>query len=112
MKKKIAYLLVKIAKLLYPVQRTVFEQEDLYKPMVCGKAFSISKKVIRNYNADHGLKSMREAKRKVVSETIAQAKEDVLKSIESNVMEQRVYEKDGETIVEVRVNCYVKQKED
>lgn len=54
---------------------------------------------------------MREAKRKVVSETIAQAKEDVLKSIEANVMEQRVYEKDGETIVEVRVNCYVKQKE-
>lgn len=44
MKKKIAYLLAKITKRLYPVQRTVFENEDLYKPMVCGKAYSISKK--------------------------------------------------------------------
>lgn len=54
---------------------------------------------------------MREAKRKVVCTTLAEAKSDVLKAIESDVMEQRVYEKEGETIIEVRVNCYVKQKE-
>lgn len=77
-----------------------------------GRHLASVKKVIRSYNIDHGLKPLREAKRKVVSETIAQAKEDVLKSIESNVMEQRVYEKDGETIVEVRGNCYVEQKKD
>lgn len=111
MKKKIAYWLVGIARLLYPIHINVFSHKNVYKPMVCGRAYRVNKNIIRRYNQDHGLKSMREAKRKVVCTTLVEAKSDVLKAIESDVMEQRVYEKEGETIIEVRVNCYVKQKE-
>ena len=54
---------------------------------------------------------MGEALREITKETLAQAKKDVLNTIESKIMKQRVYQKDGNTIVEVKVNCYVSKEE-
>lgn len=107
MKKKIAILLFKLARKLYPTSVTVFEQRDIYEPKVCGKAYSIDKKCIRHYRRNHHIKSMREALRELTKESLEKAKKDVLSTIEVQLMEQRVYKKNDETIVEVRVNCYV-----
>lgn len=104
MKKKIAIWLFKLARRLYPISVTVFEQKEILEPKVCAKAYSIDKNYIRHYKRDHHVKSMREALREITKETLAQAKKDVLNTIES-------YQKDGNTIVEVKVNCYVSKEE-
>nr|DAL73730.1 MAG TPA: hypothetical protein [Caudoviricetes sp.] len=111
MKKKIAIWLFKLARRLYPISVTVFEQKEILEPKVCAKAYSIDKNYIRHYKRDHHVKSMREALREIIKETLAQAKKDVLNTIESKIMKQRVYQKDGKTIIEVKVNCYVSKEE-
>lgn len=108
MKKKIAIWLFKLSRRLYPIRVTVFEQIE---PKVCAKAYSIDKNYIRHYKRDHHIKSMREALREITKETLAQAKKDVLNTIESKIMKQRVFRKGGKTIVEVKVNCYVFKEE-
>lgn len=111
MKKKIAILLFKIARKLYPISVTVFEKKEIYEPKICAKAYSIDKKHIRHYKRERNIKSMREALREITKSTLAAVKKDVLDTIESKLMKQRVYEKNGETIVEVKVNCYVSKEE-
>lgn len=111
MKKKIAIWLFKLARRLYPISVTVFEQKEILEPKVCAKAYRIDKNYIRHYKRDHHVKSMREALHEITKETLAQAKKDVLNTIESKIMKQRVYQKDGDTIVEVKVNCYVSKEE-
>ena len=54
---------------------------------------------------------MREALREITNATLVQAKKDVFNTIEARIMKQRVYQKNGETIVEVKVNCYVAKEE-
>jgi hypothetical protein len=111
MKKKIAIWLFKLSRRLYPISVTVFEQKEVLEPKVCAKAYSIDNNYIRHYKRDYHIKSMREALREITKETLAQAKKDVLNTIESKIMKQRVYLKDGKTIVEVKVNCYVSKEE-
>lgn len=43
MKKKIAIWLFKLARRLYPISVTVFEQKEILEPKVCAKAYSIDK---------------------------------------------------------------------
>ena len=76
MKKKIAIWLFKLARRLYPISVTVFEQKEILEPKVCAKAYSIDKNYIRHYKRDHHVKSMREALREITKETLAQAKKD------------------------------------
>lgn len=45
MKKKIAIWLFKLARRLYPISVTVFEQKEILEPKVCAKAYSIDKKI-------------------------------------------------------------------
>lgn len=111
MKKKIAIWLFEIARKLYPTYITVFEQKEVYEPKICAKAYSIDKNCIRRYRRDNHIKTMREALRELTKESLAKAKKDVLNTIEAKLMKQRVYEKNGETIVEVKVNCYVAKEE-
>ena len=111
MKKKIAIFLFKLARRLYPTCVTAFEQKETLEPKVCAKAYSIDKKYIRNYKRDHHIKSMREALREITNATLAQVKKDVFNTIEARIMKQRVYQKNGDTIVEVKVNCYVAKEE-
>lgn len=111
MKKKIAIWLFKLSRKFYPTNATVFEQEEVYEPKICAKAYSIDKKCVRRYRRDNHVKSSREAKRELIKDSLAKAKKDVLCTIESKLMKQRVYEKNGETIVEVKVNCYVSKEE-
>lgn len=40
MKKKIAIWLFKLARRLYPISVTVFEQKEILEPKVCAKALS------------------------------------------------------------------------
>ena len=63
MKKKIAIWLFKLARRLYPISVTVFEQKEILEPKVCAKAYRIDKNYIRHYKRDHHVKSMREALR-------------------------------------------------
>lgn len=51
MKKKIAIWLFKLARRLYPISVTVFEQKEILEPKVCPKAYSIDKNYIRHYKA-------------------------------------------------------------
>ena len=111
MKKKVAIWLFKLARKIYPIPVTVFEQEDVYEPKICAKAYSIDKNCIRHYKRNKNIKTMREALRELKKETLAEAKKDVLNTIEAKVMKQRVYERGGKTIVEVKVNCYVSKEE-
>lgn len=111
MKKKISIWLFKLALRLYPISVTVFEQKEIYEPKICAKAYSIDKNCIRHYKRDHQVKSMREALRELTKDSLEKAKKDVLNTIEAKLMKQRVYEKNGETIVEVKVNCYVEKDE-
>lgn len=53
MKKKIAIWLFKLARRLYPISVTVFEQKEILEPKVCAKAYSIDKNYIRHYKRDH-----------------------------------------------------------
>lgn len=111
MKKKIAIWLFKMSRKLYPINVTVFEQQEVYEPKICRKAYSIDKKSIRLYKRENHIKSTREALRELTKESLAKAKKDVLRTIEAKLMKQRVYDKNGETIVEVKVNCYVTKEE-
>lgn len=111
MKKKIALWLFMLARKLHPITIDTFEQEEKYEPKICAKAYSIDKACIRRYKREKQVKSTREALRLIAKETLAQAKEDVLSTIEKRLMKQRVYKKDGKTIVEVKVNCYVNKGE-
>lgn len=111
MKKKIAIWLFKLARKIYPISVTVFEQKEVYEPKICAKAYRIDKSCIRHYKRNNNIKTMREALRELKKETLAQAKKEVLSTIEAKVMKQRMYEKGGETIVEVKVNCYVSKEE-
>lgn len=43
MKKKIAIWLFKLARRLYPISVTVFEQKEILEPKVCAKAYRIDK---------------------------------------------------------------------
>lgn len=70
MKKKIAIWLFKLARRLYPISVTVFEQKEILEPKVCAKAYSIDKNYIRHYKRDHHVKSMREALREITKETL------------------------------------------
>lgn len=111
MKKKIAIWLYKLSRKLYPTNATIFEQEEVYEPKICAKAYSIDKKCVRRYRRDNHVKSSREAMRELTKESLVKAKKDVLSTIEAKLMQQRIYEKNGETIVEVKVNCYVAKEE-
>lgn len=111
MKKKIAIWLFKLSRKLYPVNITVFEQQEVYEPKILAKAYSIDKNCIRRYRRDNHIKTMREALRELTKESLGKAKKDVLRTIEAKLMKQRVYEKNGETIVEVKVNCYAAKEE-
>ena len=111
MKKRIALWLFMLARRLYPATVDIFEQEEKYEPKICAKAYSIDKACIRRYKREKQVKSTREALRLITKETLAQAKEDVLSTIGSRLMKQRVYQKDGKTVVEVKVNCYVIKEE-
>ena len=111
MKKRIALWLLMLERKLHPATIDIFEQEEKYEPKVCAKAYSIDKACIRRYKRKKQVKSTREALRLLTNETLAQAKEDVLSTIEARLMKQRVYKKNGKTVVEVKVNCYVKKEE-
>lgn len=111
MRRKVAIWLFRLARKLYPIRVSVFERKEVYVPKVCDSAYSIDKNCIRLYKRDHHIKSTRDALRKMTKETLEQAKKDVLNTIEAKLMRQRVYEKDGKTIVEVKVNCYVNNEE-
>ena len=111
MKKKIAIGLFKLSRKLYPTNATVFEQDEVYEPKICAKAYSIDKNCVRRYRRDNHVKSSREAKRELIKESLAEAKKDVIGTIEAKLMQQHIYEKNGETIVEVKVNCYVAKEE-
>lgn len=113
MRKKIANWLVRLAVKVNPVQTIpVFEKNDVDKPKVCGSAYSISKKDIKEYKKDTGEKSTRAAVRALIRKAETKAKHDIFYAIENNYLQKMVYTKDGDTVLELRCNLYVCKESD
>lgn len=111
MRKRLSNFLVRLALKVNPKQFVdVFVEETKYEPKVCGRSYSIDKKYIKEIKKDKDLKSTREAKRFAVKEVLEQARNEVLDLIKERIMQERIYEKENKTIVEIRVNCYVPKK--
>lgn len=107
-KRTLAQWLVHLARKLCPEDKTIkYEDTVTYKPMVCGKAYSISKKDVKYYKIDHHENSSRVALRNLTKETLNKAKREVLDTICRQIMEESVYTENGQTIVKVKVNCYI-----
>ena len=79
--------------------------------MTCGSAYSIGKKDIKAYKKDTGEKSTRAAMRALIRKAENKAKQDIFYAIEKNDLQRSVYTKDGETIVELRCNLYVRKED-
>lgn len=108
MRKLLSNFLVKLALKVNPKQLVdVFVETTTYEPKVCGRAYGIDKKYIKEIKKDKGIKSTREAKRFAVKKVLEQASNEVLGLIKEQIMQERIYEKGNKTIVEIRVNCYV-----
>lgn len=112
MKKKLATWLHRLASKICPSVDYTFDEEVLYEPKICGIAYVITKKDIKNYkaNSKFAIPSTREALRELTKEKILKAKKSVFGTIENSIMEQRIYKKGNDTVVEVKVNCYVAKK--
>lgn len=112
MKKKLATWLHRLASKICPSVVHTFDEEVLYEPKVCGKAYSIGKKEIKTFKKSSKFSepSTREAIRELTKDALAKAKKDVFSTIESKIMEQRIYKNGNDTVVEVKVNCYVAKK--
>lgn len=110
MKKKIASMLVKWAMKLNPdaaVQSVVPVYEE-YDAKAIGIGREITKNDIKHFKRDTGEKSTLKA----VAELVKKVKSDNLKRIldtASGIVEETVYRKGEHTVVESRLNVYVKK---
>lgn len=107
-RRTLAQWLVQLARRICPNDKTIkYEEVETYKPMVCGRAYSISKKDVKYYKIDHNESSSRVALRNLTKETLQKARKEVLDTISRKIMEESVYSENGDTIVKVKVNCYI-----
>jgi hypothetical protein len=110
MKKKLATTLTKWALKLNPeaaVEAVVPVYEN-YEATAIGVAQEITKNDLRKYKRESGEKSSRKAIKQVVDDTIRSQANRILNTAHG-IIEVSVYKKGDSTVVESRLNVYVKK---
>lgn len=110
MKQEIAKLLVRMAGKLCPT----YEIKPDYEPKEIAIAVAITKKNIRQYRSSCREKtSYRKAVADMVRIQKGNNRSHIFESVENNgLIVDRVYQKNGEKIVESRLKVYVRKSED
>lgn len=110
MKQKIAKLLVRMAGKLCPT----YEIKPDYDPKEIAIAVAITKKNIRQYRSScKGKTSYRKAVTDMVRIQKGNNRSHIFECIENNgLIVDRVYQKNGEKIIESRLKVYVRKSED
>ena len=110
MKKKLAALLTKWALKLNPeaaIEAVVPVYEN-YEAKSLGIGREITKNDIRKFKKETGEKSTRKATVKLV-EKVRKSNLDSIINAAVDIVEEKIYSKGGSTIVESRLNVYVKK---
>lgn len=108
MKKKIAHWLRALAQKLDRVER--FEEVDNYVGRECASAYAITKKDIKQYEEIHSC-SMRVAMRCLIKECMERNRKRILNTLTANkIFFEKVYKKDGDTVVETRLKLLIREK--
>lgn len=110
MKQRIARLLVKLASKICPT----YEYSPDYTAKEVAIAVAITKKNIRQFRASHKTKiSYRKAIADMVRIQKGNNRSHIFEALEKNgLVVDRVYQKDGDRIVESRLKVYVRKSED
>lgn len=112
MKKRFASLLTKWAMKLNPEAAitAVVPQYENYEARAIGAADELTKNDLRKFKQKNGEKSSRKAMRKMIDATIKGQVNRIL-SAAHGIIEVSVYKKGESTVVESRLNVYVRKEE-
>ena len=113
MKKRLARLLTKWAIRLNPEAATeaVVPIYEHYEATAIGAAQELTKNDLRKFKQNNGEKSSRKAMRKLIDETVdAQAKR--ILHTAHGIIEVSTYKRGDSTVVESRLNVYVRKNEE
>lgn len=110
MRQKIAKLLIMLARMIYPT----YEVKPGYEAKEIAIAVVITKKNIRQYRSSCSEKT---SYRKAVSDMVRIQKGNnrshIFEALEKNgLIVDKVYQKDGDKVVESRLKVYVRKEED
>ncbi len=110
MRKKIATLLTKLAMRLNPEATitAVVPTYENYEASAIGAAQELTKNDLRKFKQNNGEKSSRKAMRQLIDETIKAQANRILHTAHG-IIEVSVYKKGDSTVVESRLNVYVKK---
>ncbi|MBQ8969180.1 MAG: hypothetical protein IJ064_05565 [Bacteroidaceae bacterium] len=110
MRKRLAALLTRWAMKINPEATitAVVPQYEHYEANAIGTAQELTKNDLRKFKQKTGEKSSRKAMRSLIDETIRQQASRILNTA-NGIIEVSVYKRGESTVVESRLNVYVKK---
>lgn len=113
MKKKLASLLTRWAMKLNPEATitAVVPQYEHYEATAIGAAQELTKNDLRKFKQKNGEKSSRKAMRQLIDDTIKAQSSRILNTA-LGIIEVSTYRKGENTVVESRLNVYVRKDEE
>ena len=107
MKKKLSTWLVKIAMKMNPLaHENCVPQFKEYEASAIGAAWAVTDDDILKYKRKHRIKGKGKARRCLINEKVLAQHNAILNKADTLIFSQ-VYEKDGQTVIESRLNVYV-----
>ena len=110
MKKKVSIWLVKLALKLNPLAQSYCVPEyKEYEAKAIGAAWAVSDEDVKKYKRKHHIKGKGKARKLLINEKVLAQHNSILDKADTLIFSY-VYEKDGQTVVESRLNVYVPKK--